>query len=189
MARMPAADECGAPGLSGALAEITATRGWVSNALRAFGHAPEGLRRFAAMGEYVRFQTSLPDRMRELAIISTGRKCSYAWTHHVPFARKAGVSDAEIASLEGGSVPDSLDSSERAALQYVHAFQTGRDYTDAEFGDILQALGPQRITDLTLLIGYFSTLGWALNTFRVDLEPGATLDDYWSGGCRAALGH
>jgi hypothetical protein len=63
MPRMPAADPVDTPGLKEALGEIESTRGWVPNALAALGHASEGLRRFAALGEYVRFETVLPSRM------------------------------------------------------------------------------------------------------------------------------
>jgi len=187
MSRLPAADEQQTPGLSGVLDEIRSTRGWVSNALRAFGHAPEGLRRFAAMGEYVRFQTGLPDRLRELVIIMVARGCDYAWQHHTEFARKAGVSEPEIAAIGSGQLPQSLSSTEAAALRYVQAFLAFARIDDAEFDGLRHELGPRMITDLTLLAGYFRTLGWVLATYEVDVEAPELLDRYWQGGGRAKL--
>lgn len=187
MSRMPSADESVAPGLNAVLSEIISTRGWVPNALRAFSHAPEGLRRFAALGEYVRFQTALSDRIRELTIITIARRCDYAWTHHVMFARKAGVTEDEIAAVKEGHIPETLNASERVALGYVHAFLAGARVSDQEFNELLVMLGPRAITDLTLLAGYFLTLGWVLSTYDVDLEPRDVLEKYWQGGGRAKL--
>jgi hypothetical protein len=59
--------------------------------------------------------------------------------------------------------------------------------SDEQFKALVETLGPRAITDLTLLIGYFRTLGWALATFEVDLEPRELLDKYWKGGGRAQL--
>jgi 4-carboxymuconolactone decarboxylase len=187
MSRMPAAQPAETPGLHEVLSEIESTRGWVSNALAAFAHAPEGLRRFAALGEYVRFQSVLPARTRELVIITIARSCEYAWVHHTEFARKAGVTEAEVAQIKEGRIPSTASSDERLALEYVHAFVEGRHVGDAPFKALLAAIGPRGITDLTLLTGYFRTLGGTLAAFEVDLEPRELLDRYWQGGGRATL--
>jgi 4-carboxymuconolactone decarboxylase len=187
MSRLPAAKAAETPGLKDVYEEIESTRGWVSNALSAFGHAPEGLRRFAALGEYVRFQTVLPARARELAIITMARGSAYAWTHHTEFARKAGVTESEINQIKEGWIPDTASADEQRALEYVHAFLLGKAVSDEQFKALVETLGPRAITDLTLLIGYFRTLGWALATFEVDLEPRELLDKYWKGGGRAQL--
>ena len=187
MSRMPAARPADTPGLKQVFEEIESTRGWISNALAALAHAPEGLRRFAALGEYVRFQTVLPDRLRELAIITIARGSAYAWMHHTAFARKAGVTESEVARIKEGGIPESVSSAERIALEYVHAFIAGQSVADEQFRALLDALGPRAITDLTLLIGYFKTLGWALVTYEVDIEPRELLDRYWKGGGRAQL--
>jgi pimeloyl-ACP methyl ester carboxylesterase len=44
---------------------ITATRGYVSGILASMSHAPDGLGCFAALGEYVRYRSSLSGRPRE----------------------------------------------------------------------------------------------------------------------------
>ena len=73
------------------------------------------------------------------------------------------------------------------ALGYVHAFLAGTKVSDQEFDELLAVLGPGAITDLTLLAGYFLTLGWVLITYEVDLEPRDVLEKYWQGGGRAKL--
>ncbi|HLE42515.1 MAG TPA: TRAP transporter large permease subunit, partial [Methylomirabilota bacterium] len=71
MARLPLVPEDASPEVSVAYAEIVKSRGRVLNVFSVLGHAPEGLRRLAAVGEYVRFQTQLPNRLRELLILAT----------------------------------------------------------------------------------------------------------------------
>src|SRR5579883_3220780 len=95
---LPAPDET-LPELAAVLAEIQGSRGIVSNVMRALAHTPEGLRRFASLGDYARYGSSLSDRARELVILLTGRGVAYAWAHHAPIGKRAGLSDDELAAI------------------------------------------------------------------------------------------
>src|SRR6478672_3110225 len=106
MARLPPLDEDADPELASVFAEIAGSRGWVSNVMRALAHAPEGLRRFASLGDYARYRSGLSDRQREIVILITGRNVGYAWTHHAPLGRQAGLSDSEVDAIGAGRVPD-----------------------------------------------------------------------------------
>jgi 4-carboxymuconolactone decarboxylase len=92
-----------------------------------------------------------------------------------------------VGQIKEGWIPDTANADERIALEYVHALLLGKTVTDEQFRDLLAALGQRGVTDLTLLIGYFRTLGGALAAFEVDLEPRELLERYWSGGGRAKL--
>ncbi len=70
MSRLPPVNETASPDAAAVFAQIEQSRGSVSNVLRSFGHAPEGLRAFAAYGEYVRYRTGLDARLRELVILA-----------------------------------------------------------------------------------------------------------------------
>jgi 4-carboxymuconolactone decarboxylase len=174
MSRLPLVHEDASPEVAAVYAEIGKSRRRVLNVFRGLGHAPEGLRRLAALGEYVRFQSRLPERLRELAILATasGNRCQYEWTQHVALARAAGVTAAEIDALGAGRMPDGLAAPERAAVRYVQELAAARQVPDAVFADLRAHLDARQITDLTLLTGYYTALGLALNAFEVDLEPG-----------------
>ena len=73
MPRLPPVTEKSSPAVAEVFAEIAATRGFVSNALAAVGHAPEGLRHLARLGAYTKYQTDLPERLRELSILCAAR--------------------------------------------------------------------------------------------------------------------
>ena len=170
MARMDHADPAADPKLAALYRHIAHTRGHVSNILKTFSHAPEGLERFAALGEYVRYKTVLPARVRELAIMTIARGIQYAWTHHVKPALKAGLTQAELDALNSGAIPASLNDAERAAVGYVAAFANGGRVSDATFAAVQQVFSKRQVTELTLLCGYFLALGFTVNALEVDLE-------------------
>jgi 4-carboxymuconolactone decarboxylase len=174
MARLPLVHEDASPEVGAVYAEIARSRRHVLNVFRALGHAPEGLRRLAALGEYVRFQGRLPERLKELTILATasGNRCQYEWTQHVALARAAGVTDAEIEALGAGRMPGALAAPERAAVRYAQELSGTRRVSEATFADLRTHLDAGQITDLTLLTGYYTALGLALNALEVDLEPG-----------------
>src|SRR5690349_21680100 len=123
---LPPPDES-APELAAVLAEIRGSRGIVSNVMRSLAHAPEGLRRFAQLGEYARYGSSLSDRARELVILLTGRGVPYAWAHHAPIGRRAGLTDAELDKIRAGAVPETFDATEVALARLVLALAPGKD--------------------------------------------------------------
>jgi alkylhydroperoxidase family enzyme len=149
---------------------ITQTRGYVSAILMSLSHAPAGLEAFAKYGEYVRYGTELPPRVRELCVLAIAAGNQYAWSHHHPHAVKAGVTQAELDSLESGKLADSLSASEQAAIRYAREFGQGGKVTDETFAELRKHFSDRQITDLTLLCGYFMALGSTISAFRVQLE-------------------
>lgn len=171
---MSHADPSGNSQLTATYAHIERTRGSVSNVLKSFGHAPEGLERFAALGEYVRYRNALPARARELAILTIARGIQYAWTHHVTPALKAGVTQDELDLYNQGRVPPTLSADERAAIAFAGEFGQGGQVGDATFAEARKHYSERQVTDLILLCGYFIALGYSVNAFQVDLESDRT---------------
>ena len=168
--RLPAVDERSNTEAAAVFAEIKKTRGNVSHVLRSLGHAPQGLRAFAAYGEYVRYRTSLSGRVRELAILALARGNQYAWTHHAPFALKEGVTQAELDQLNAGKSAPTLSRAECAAIDYAREFANGGQVIDATFARVRHELDERGVTDLTLLCGYFIALASVINALGIELE-------------------
>ena len=171
MQRITPADEKKSPELAAIYEHITDTRGYVSNILKAFSHAPEGLKCFAALGEYARYKTQLPDRTREMVILGIARGIQYAWSHHQPHAVKAGVTQQELDALNAGRFPETLSASEKAAIVYGQEFANGGNVSDETFANLRKHYSERQITDLTLIAAYFIGLGASINAFRMQLEP------------------
>ena len=173
--RISKADATQDPALQQTYDQISRTRGYVSNILGSFSHAPEGLKRFASLGEYVRYELTIPGRTRELVILAIARSIEYAWIHHYPHALKAGVTAGELEQLKAGTLSPTLSASEQAAIRYGQEFANLGNVSDATFAALKQHYSERQITDLTLLAGYFLVLGSTINAFRIELEPESTL--------------
>ncbi len=102
MARVPYVELSESPGAS-ELAELFSSlaglRGSVHNLQRALANQPSALRAFMGMSRYVRDESSLAPRLRELAVlaVSYAHNVPYEIHYHVPAARRAGVSEQQLA--------------------------------------------------------------------------------------------
>lgn len=170
MSRLSAVDEKTSPLLAEVYAQITKTRGRVSNSLRCLGHAPEGLGRFAALGEYARYRTVLSGREQEMVVLAISRGNEYAWTHHLPSALKAGITQQELDVLGAGGLPVTLSPAERAAMRYAREFLDLGNVSDATFAELKAHYTERQITDLTLVACYFIALTSVINALGVELE-------------------
>jgi alkylhydroperoxidase family enzyme len=155
--------------------QITRTRGYVSNILASLSHAPEGLKRFAALGEYVRYEVGIAGRCRELLILGIARGIEYGWVHHYPHALKAGASEEELRLLKAGALASTLSAAERAAIRYGQEFANLGKVSDATFAQLEAHFSARQITDITLIAAYFVALGSIMNAFQVELESESTL--------------
>jgi 4-carboxymuconolactone decarboxylase len=175
MSRLSKVDPAGNAPLQKVYDRITATRGYVSNILASLSHAPLGLDRFAAYGEYVRYEIDITGRTRELVILAIARSIEYAWIHHYPHAVKAGVTKEELDQLKEGTLAATLSDAEKAAIRYGQEFSNLGNVSDATFADLKRHYSERQITDITLLAAYFVALGSTINAFRIELEPESTL--------------
>ncbi len=159
MSRLPQADISSSPALAQSFREIEKTRGFVSNVLRSFAHAPEGLARFSAFGAYGRYDNALNDRERELAILITGRGIPYALAHHQPLGLQAGLSQAQLDAIEAHEVPQGLSEPETALARYAFAFTAMKGVDDATFAELTRHYSPRQVVDIGLVCGYYMALG------------------------------
>lgn len=169
--RLPLIDLNNAGKATEAFAHIKKTRGVLSYILHSLGHSPDGLRAFAAYGEFARYHTDLAGRVRELAILSLARGNQYAWTHHVPWALKAGVTQEEIDALNDGKLAPTLSVAEAAAVEYAREFANLGRVSDASYQKARARFSERAITDLALLLAYFMALASIVNAFQIELEP------------------
>src|SRR4051812_42435728 len=80
---------------------VAGRRGRIVGPLRAALHSPELADRWQALGEFLRYSTSLTPRLSELAILVTGRACQspFEWYAHCAEALKAGIEQGVIDDL------------------------------------------------------------------------------------------
>ena len=146
----------------------------VSLQFRALLHSPKAAGYLTSMGAQLRFQSALPENLKELAIILVAREWNSAieWTAHAALAAKAGVSAATIESIRAQKAPEGLTGDERMVARFVHELIRRKDVPDDVFAAAQKLLGTQGVVDLTLTCSYYSALSLAQIALKLEMEPG-----------------
>jgi 4-carboxymuconolactone decarboxylase len=137
--------------------------------------SPALLDRVAKVGEYLRFESVLDARVRELVTCAVARHVSnqFEWTMHAPLARQAGVAETTIESLRLGARPRQLPPDEEAALDFSRELLTTHGTSDPTYAAALAAFGEQGVVELTTLVGYFAMVSWLMNVARTPAQATA----------------
>jgi 4-carboxymuconolactone decarboxylase len=133
--------------------------------------------RLQDVGAYIRYKTSLPLRLNELAILITAREWTsqYEWHAHYPLAMKAGL-DAKIADeLALGQRPSAMKEDEAAVYEFCTQLHRTRKVDDATFNRALALFGEQGVVDLIGVSGYYTAVSMTLNVAQVMPPDGAPL--------------
>ena len=140
---MPAASAMNDAQRAAAQALIDGPRKGVYGPFLPLLRSPQLLERVAKMGEYLRFESVLDARIRELVTCAVSRHTSnqFEWLMHAPLALKAGASQATLDALLQGARPKELPRDEEAALDFVRELMTSHGVSDASYADALAAFG------------------------------------------------
>jgi 4-carboxymuconolactone decarboxylase len=118
-------------------------------------YSPEMSRRAIPLFNYVRNESSLPQKVRELAMLTTARAkdCPYIWNAHVTLGRQAGLSDALLNALRDRQPLPPIPVEEAVVIKLgMEFFHTNRVNQDT-FNLALEQSGPQGLVELTTLMG------------------------------------
>jgi len=149
------------------------------NVYRVMAHHPGLLRAWTTLREHVVRQSSLGAVRSEVVILRTGHNMGshYEWVHHTLRGREHGMSDARIQSMAG---PLSAMQAEDAVFAQAvdQLCQTGAMDTDTQ-AKLAALVGKHGVLDVIATVGFYTTLGFILNSFAVPLEPAteAAFDD------------
>ena len=136
---------------------------------------PVLMERIGKTGEALRFEGSLPDRVREFAIAAVARETSnqFEWQMHVPLALRAGVSQVVIDDLAAGRRPKGMIAEEEAALDFVAELMNRHGVSNATYAEAVGCFGEAGTVELTALIGYFVMVCWVMNVARTPGPAGS----------------
>jgi 4-carboxymuconolactone decarboxylase len=141
---------------------------------RALLHSPKAAGYLTSMGAQLRFQSAMPEHLKELAIILVAREWNSAieWTGHAVLAAKAGVSSKSIEAIRSGKPLTELSGDEQIIARFVHELTRHKDVPDDVFAAAHELLGTQGVVDLTLTCSYYTAVVLAQIALRPELEPG-----------------
>jgi 4-carboxymuconolactone decarboxylase len=154
---------------------IAGRRGRFGGPFQLLIRAPEICGHASQLSEHLRWGSSLPDRLSELAIISTARfwPAQYEWYAHAPLAEKGGVPHDAVEAIRRGETPSFTERDE--ALVYricTELFKTQR-LSDVSFNEAIATLGETGLVEVIAIIGYYTLIGNTLNVFQVPVPAGA----------------
>ena len=137
--------------------------------------SPVLLDRIAKTGEYLRFESVLDARIRELVTCAVARHVSnqFEWTMHAPLAIKAGVAEATVEALRLGARPRQLPPDEETALDFTRELLQTHGTSDPTYAAALRAFGEQGVVELATLVGYFAMVSWVMNVARTPAPASA----------------
>lgn len=140
-----------------------------SNILSTFVRNPALTKEFLKFNVYLLFRSTLPPRLRELAILRVAHRTDskYEWVQHVKLGMREGLTEEEIAGVQRGEAADEFD---RAVLTGVDELMDGYELSDATWSALAQRLDERQRMDFVFTIGCYVTVAMALKTFGVELE-------------------
>ena len=123
---------------------------------------------------YLRWQTSVPLKLNEFAILIIGRqwRSQIEWFAHAPLAIKAGLSPAIVAELKTNRRPLNMPPEESVVFDFVTELTIRHAVSDETFNRAKDLLGEQQLVDLTAVAGTYITIAMILAMAEQGLPPG-----------------
>jgi 4-carboxymuconolactone decarboxylase len=149
-------------------------RGGLRGPFQAWLRSPEVADRFQRVGEYVRFQSSIPPALNELAILVTAREwtAQFEWHAHHALAMKAGLPPAIAEAIARGERPEGMDADQNAIYEFAVELHRDRSVSDATYAAVAGRFGERGVVDLIAACGYYVAVAMTLNVSRVPLPDG-----------------
>lgn len=128
------------------------------------------------VGAYVRFGSSIPRALNELAICMAGRKwgAQYEFYAHRRLGIEAGLNPAILDAVAEGHRPADMSADEILVYEFVTDLLSTGQVSDARYGAVLERFGERGVMDLVGAVGYYSLVSMVLNVAQVPLPDGET---------------
>src|SRR3972149_5618931 len=149
---------------------LVKTRGGVRIPFSVVLNNPEVTYRVAHVGTYVRFESSLPEGTRGLAVLTAAqeRDVAFEWAAHVRGAREVGISEAAVEAIANDRGLEGLDDEEALPVRFARELLRDKRVSDATFDAARVRPGDAGVIDLTATVGYYAMLGCLLNALEIE---------------------
>lgn len=140
--------------------------------------SPELLTRAQLPGEYVRFHSAIPKKLREMSMLIVGKEWNqpYIWYIHEPIAIKAGLSRNIISEIAQGNKSLQMDNSESVVYDFSMQLLQKHRVDDITYNQIRTKFGEKGVVDLVAINGYFSMLCMMLNVANAPIPKGVIIN-------------
>lgn len=153
-------------------------RGQVRGPLAVWLHRPAMAEHAQALGQYCRYETSLPTRLSEWAILIMARhwRSEYEWWTHKPRAIKAGVDGKMIAALRDGAPITYAHADEALVHEFLTVLHETRRIPQELYDRIVHVLGESGVIDLVSIAGYYTLIAMTLGAFDIQPPEGTAVE-------------
>ena len=129
------------------------------------------------LGAFLRFETAVPARLKELAILFTARRwdAGFEWSVHARLALEAGLPRPAVEAIARGDEPAFDDAGEALIWRACTEMYDTRRWSDATFAALKARLGPQGVAELAGILGYYALVSITLNAFEVPAAEDSTV--------------
>jgi 4-carboxymuconolactone decarboxylase len=136
--------------------------------------SPEVMLRAKAMGDYLRFKSTLGPSLNEMVILITAREWTqqYEWNAHMPAAIKAGLRREIVEAIADGVRPRDMTEDEEAAYDLATEILRLKRVSDPTYRHAVAKFGEQAVIDLLGVVGYYNFLAIVMNATRTAMPAG-----------------
>ena len=151
-------------------------RGGVRGPFGVLLRSPDLADRVQKVGEHLRFNSSLPPRLNEFAILINARfwGSKYEWYAHRPLALKGGLAESIADDVARGTRPAGMKDDEAVVFDFCTVLHRQHIVDDALFKRAVSTLGEQGVVDLIGVSGYYTLVSMVLNVAEIPLPAGVT---------------
>ncbi len=130
-----------------------------------------------SLGAAIRFRSSIPSKLNELAIIVTARQwtAQYEWHAHRRLAVEAGLNPAIADDIAQGRRPAGMSDDEALVYDVSTELHRTHGLSDATYQRAFDRFGDQGVVDLIAVNGYYVLVSMTLNVDRTPLPAGVPL--------------
>jgi len=171
---LPAAEEMSDAQRAAARTLIDGPRKAVFGPFVPLMQSPVLMERIGSLGEYLRFDSAIDARVRELLTCAVARHVGnqFEWIVHAPAAVKAGVSAEAIEALRLGRRAAPLAEDEQLALDLAHEVLLHHGVSEPTYAAAVARFGAPCVVEMAALVGYFAMVCWVMNVSHTPVQAG-----------------
>lgn len=156
-------------------AVVSGPRGQMIGPLRAAIHSPELATLWSQFGEFLRYRTSLPPRLNELAIVVTGRRWTsqVEWWVHARACVAAGMRQEVVDAIGALTPPVFDDPADLEVYEFARTLQQAGQVPADTYAAVQRRWGTRGVVELGAVIGYYTMVSMTLNAHQLPLPDGA----------------
>jgi 4-carboxymuconolactone decarboxylase len=128
-------------------------------------YSPQVMSTARAMGDYLRYKSSIGNTLSELAILITAHEWAqdYEWAAHYPIALKAGIRKEVADDIAAGRRPSAMSQDEETVFDFASELLRSKQVSGATFERAKARFGSKGVVDMTGIVGYYTFLAMQLN--------------------------